>query len=67
MDNIRSFRAYLSKDRWDALSARIQDKTLSLDQRAALRLKLFLEEEKIIKNPGERIPAWRTIIDFPDI
>ncbi|MDO4547772.1 MAG: pyruvate formate lyase family protein [Clostridia bacterium] len=45
----------------------IQNPQLPLDERAALRLKLFLENEEIIKMPGEKIPAWRTLIDFPDI
>ncbi len=40
---------------------------LTLAQRAAKRLKLFLERERIVKNPGERIYAWRTIPSFPDI
>ena len=67
MDNIKSFRRELSKERWDAISAQIQNPDLTLSERAALRLKLFLEEEQIIKNEGENIPAWRTIIVFPDI
>ena len=67
MDNIKAFRHELSKDRWDAISAQIQDPKLTLSERAALRLKLFLEEEQIVKNPDEHIPAWRTIIAFPDI
>ena len=67
MDNIKAFRRELSKERWDAISTQIQNPDLSLSARAALRLKLFLEEEHIIKNAGENIPAWRTIIAFPDI
>ena len=67
MGNIKAFRRELSKERWDAISAQIQDPALSLSARAALRLKLFLEEEQIIRNDGEHIPAWRTIIAFPDI
>ena len=66
-NNIKAFRHELSKERWDAISAQIQNPALTLSQRAALRLKLFLEEEQIIRNPGEQIPAWRTIISFPDI
>jgi len=67
MGSIKAFRRELSKERWDAISAQIQNPELTLSQRAALRLKLFLEEEQIIKNEGENIPAWRTIISFPDI
>ena len=67
MSNIKAIRRELSKERWDAISAQIQNPALTLSERAALRLKLFLEEEQIIKNPGENIPAWRTIISFPDI
>ncbi len=67
MDKIRACRRELSKERWAEISAQIQDAELSLSARAALRLKLFLEEEQIIKNEGENIPAWRTIIAFPDI
>jgi formate C-acetyltransferase len=50
-----------------AIERAIQDPALSLAQRAALRLKLFLENEQIVKNPGEHIYAWRTIPSFPDI
>lgn len=67
MKNIKAFRHELSKERWDEISAIIQDPARTLSERAALRLKLFLEEEEIIRNPGEQIPAWRTIISFPDI
>ena len=67
MDNIKAIRRELTKQRWDEISAQIQNPDLMLSERAALRLKLFLEEEQIIKNEGEQIPAWRTIIAFPDI
>ncbi len=45
----------------------IQNPKLSLNQRAARRLQLFLEHERIVKSPGERVYAWRTIQSFPDI
>lgn len=67
MENKVSIRRKLENERWEIISKQIQNKDLTLSQRAALRLKLFLEEESIIKYPGERIPAWRTIIEFPDI
>ena len=50
-----------------AIEREIQNPNLTLAQRAALRLKLFLEHERAIKNPGVRIYAWRTIPSFPDI
>lgn len=60
-------RRTLAPERWDAISAQIQDPALPLSGRSALRLKLFLEEESIVHQPGERIYAWRTITEFPDI
>ncbi len=57
----------LSTEEWNAIEREIQDPKLTLAQRAALRLKLFLSLERIVKNPGERIYAWRTIKAFPDI
>ena len=67
MDNINAIRRELSPERWAEIAAQIQNPQLTLSRRAALRLKLFLEEETIIKNEGENIPAWRTIKSFPDI
>ena len=63
----RAARRELSPRRWDVLSAQIQNPALPLEQRAALRLKLFLEEEAILQRPGESIPAWRTLKAFPDL
>ncbi len=57
----------LSPEETRAVEKAIQDPALTLAQRAAKRLKLFLERERIVKNPGERIYAWRTIPSFPDI
>lgn len=65
--NISEIRHELSSERWNAISAQIQNPALTLSERAALRLKLFLEEETIVKNEGENIPVWRTIRAFPDI
>ena len=67
MSNIKAIRRELTPERWAEISTQIQNPELTLSERAALRLKLFLEEEQIIRNPGENIPAWRTIIAFPDI
>lgn len=63
----KALRQELTQQRWAELSRRIQDPVLSLADRAALRLRLFLQEERIIQRPGEMIPAWRTIPQFPDI
>ena len=67
MNNVKAFRHELSGERWSEISAQIQNPALTLSARAALRLKLFLEEEQILKIEGEHIPAWRTITSFPDI
>lgn len=57
----------LEAKRFEELAAQIQNPDDSLVLRAAKRIKLFLEEERIIKVQGTRIPAWRTITEFPDI
>ena len=67
MENRVSIRKKLSPEKWIEISKQIQNKELTLSQRAALRLKIFLEEENIVQYPNERIPAWRTIPEFPDI
>ena len=43
MGNIKAFRRELSRERWNEISAQIQNPALSLSARAAMRLKLFLE------------------------
>ncbi len=60
-------RHSLTPERFQTLAAKIQRSELPLAMRAALRLKLLLEEESIVKNEGERIYAYRTVLDFPDI
>ena len=60
-------RRELSPERREQISRRIQDPALSLSARAALRLRLFLEEEDAVWMPDDPIPAWRTLISFPDI
>ncbi|MBQ3078753.1 MAG: pyruvate formate-lyase [Clostridia bacterium] len=62
-----AYRRELSKHEWSQISKEIADPALSMEDRAALRLKKFLENEKIIRHPGEKIYAWRTIKSFPDI
>lgn len=61
------WRKPLTDERWVELSAEIQNPALSLEARAALRLKLFLEEENIIKVQDSAIPCWRTVPSFPDL
>jgi pyruvate-formate lyase len=60
-------RRELSPEEKSAIEQAIQNPNLTLAQRAALRLKLFLEHEQIMVSPGERIYAWRTLKSFPDI
>lgn len=60
-------RRELSSERWEQISRQIQQPSLSLSARAALRLKLFLEEEDAVLMPDDPIPAWRTLTSFPDI
>ena len=60
-------RRDLTQEERASVERRIQDPAQPLARRAALRLKLFLEHEQIVKHPGERIYAWRTIRSFPDI
>ncbi|MDD3334192.1 MAG: pyruvate formate lyase family protein [Eubacteriales bacterium] len=62
-----AYRRELDDKRFREIANLIQNPELSLDMRAALRLKLFLEEEEIIRRPGERIPGWRTLRSFPDL
>ena len=63
----KSERKALSDACLAQIAKQIQDPALSLSMRAAQRLRLFLENERIVKQPGENIPAWRTIPTFPDI
>ncbi len=60
-------RRTLTQQQWKDISSQIQNPALSLADRSALRLELFLQNESIVKNPGERIFAWRTLESFPDI
>ena len=60
-------RHTLTEAQWNEISARIQDPALTLAQRAALRLRLFLEHETVEPAEGGRVPAYRTLTSFPDI
>ena len=62
-----AFRKPLAEEKWAEIAAQVQNPALSLDARAALRLKLFLEEESIVTGVDSRIPCWRTIPAFPDL
>lgn len=63
----KSARKALDSDRFAQIAKQIQDPAQPFSIRAAERLRLFLEAERIVKEPGESIPAWRTIPTFPDI
>lgn len=63
----KALRAPLDENLLRKIEKEIQSSGLSLEMRASLRLKHFLENERIIRFPGEHIYAWRTIETFPDI
>lgn len=63
----KALRAPLDENLIRQIEKEIQSPDLSLETRASLRLKRFLENERIIKMPGEHIYGWRTIVSFPDI
>ena len=62
----RAHRRELTQEEWTRVSETIQQPQMALEMRAAVRLKTLLEMEQIV-HYGERIPAWRTIIAFPDL
>ncbi len=57
----------LSTERKEEIAKQIQDPSLSLAQRAALRFKLFLEEDGALTSPDSQIPIYCTVKGFPDI
>ncbi len=63
----KALRAPLDENLIRQIEKEIQSPDLPLEMRASLRLKRFLENERIIKMPGEHIYGWRTIVSFPDI
>jgi len=67
MEEKKVIRRELSAERWQEISRQIQNPELTLSARAALRLRLFLNEEDAILMEGDPIPAWRTLTAFPDI
>ena len=66
-DAYHSLRKPLSPERFSELLDRITEGRPPLAIRAARRLRLFLEEERVVVSDGERIVAVRTIPEFPDI
>ena len=67
MEEKKVTRRELSAERWQEISRQIQNPQLTLSARAALRLRLFLNEEDAILMEDDPIPAWRTLTAFPDI
>ncbi len=63
----KALRAPLDENLIKQMEIEIQSPDLSLEMRAAVRLKRFLENERIVRLPGEHIFSWRTIETFPDI
>lgn len=57
----------LSPERKEEIAKQIQDPSLSLAQRAALRFKLFLEEDGALTSPDSQMPIYCTVKGFPDI
>ena len=63
----KTLRAPLDEKTLEGIRAQIQREDMPLSRRAALRLRLLLENERINVRADERIPGIRTIPEFPDI
>lgn len=63
----RALRRKLSDEERTAIEGAIQNPALSLERRAALRLRLLLERERVGGLNGSAFVCMRTITDFPDI
>ena len=63
----RALRAPLAPEVVEEIRAQIQREDMSLSRRAARRLRLLLENERVYVRKDERIPGIRTIAEFPDI
>ena len=63
----RALRRKLSDEERTAIEGAIQNPALSLESRAALRLRLLLERERVGGLNGSAFVCMRTITDFPDI
>lgn len=63
----KALRAPLAPETLENIRAQIQREDMPLSRRAARRLRLLLENERVFVRPDERIPGIRTIAQFPDI
>ena len=63
----KALRAPLDEKTLEDIRAQIQREDMPLSRRAARRLKLLLENERVYVRADERIPGIRTIPEFPDI
>ena len=63
----KALRAPLDEETLANIRAQIQREDMPLSRRAARRLKLLLENERVYVRADERIPGIRTIPEFPDI
>ena len=63
----KALRMPLDAQTLEGIRAQIQREDLPLVKRAALRLRLLLENERVCVREDERIPGIRTIPEFPDI
>ena len=63
----KALRAPLDEKTLEGIRAQIQREDMPLSRRAARRLKLLLENERVYVREDERIPGIRTIPEFPDI
>ncbi len=63
----KALRMPLDAQTLEGIRAQIQREDLPLVKRAARRLRLLLENERVCVREDERIPGIRTIPEFPDI
>ena len=63
----KALRAPLDEKTLADIRAQIQREDMPLSKRAARRLRLLLENERVYVREDERIPGIRTIPEFPDI
>ena len=63
----KALRAPLDEKALEGIRAQIQREDMPLSRRAARRLRLLLENERVYVREDERIPGIRTIPEFPDI
>ena len=63
----RKLRRELTKEEWESIASRIQDRALPVIERYTRRLELFLETETPVLLEDTQIQFIRTLVDFPDI